>query len=338
MDSKLLGANKKPINQVTAIPEIQKIIYLSDSNLVSIDFADLQPCANNQFKLKNVTAYSYAKKASASNPFGLDDSILAVCVKAKTLQLYTVNETEQSLDLHKEISLPEICLGRIQINQSHVCLSGETGYFLIDTKTSQVQRLFTYELDGAKFRPFIANYSQGEFLLNCPGNLGVFAASDAQSNRAPVSLCNDCHLFQASAPYVVCVNGETVQVVSLLDCRVKQVIGFGQASLFEYVDEEGLFIVSTPVKMYFLRMVNVEWQVEQMLEHGEVEDAVRLFECLGSGDGGEFETKLARVKVKAGMVEMCRNREMERAGELFKEANLDFRQVILENLIRYVRF
>jgi len=116
------------------------------------------------------------------------------------------------------------------------------------------------------------------------------------------------------------------------------VIGFGQASLFEYVDEEGLFIVTTPVKMYFLRMVNVEWQVEQMLEHGEVEDAVRLFECLGGGGGGEFETRLARVKVKAGMVEMCRNREMERAEELFKEANLDFRQVILKNLIRYPVF
>jgi len=208
-----------------------------------------------------------------------------------------------------------------------VCLSGETGYFMIDIKTLQIQKLFTYELDGVKFKPFIANYLEGEFLLNCPENLGVFAASDAQSSRPPISLCNECHLFQTSAPYVVCVNNETAQVVSLIDCRIKQVIGFGQASLFEYVDEEDLFIITTPVKMYFLRMVNVEWQVEQILENGEVENAIKLFECLGRC-GADYDRRFNRVKVKAGMVEMCRNQRMARAEELFKEANLDFRQVI----------
>jgi hypothetical protein len=60
--------------------------------------------------LRNVTHYCYSKKASSTQPFGLEQNLLTVCIKGRVLQLYLVDETTNSLTLFKEINLPELCI------------------------------------------------------------------------------------------------------------------------------------------------------------------------------------------------------------------------------------
>lgn len=59
-------------------------------------------------------------------------------------------------------------------------------------------------------------------------------------------------------------------------------ISFSQTREFEYVDEENIFIITTPVKMYFINAVSASSQVEQLLALKKVDEAISLFECLNT--------------------------------------------------------
>lgn len=324
IDSKLLN-HKKPINQITVLTELQKIIYLCDGYLTSINFNDLEPCVNSQIRIKNVTAYCFNKKCSQTNPFGLEQSLLTVCIKGRLLQLYFIDEDLSNLLLYKEINLPEICLG-IQSNKNHLCLSCENGYFIVDIKNETTQKLFPYELDT--FTPYMVNHVEGEFLLNCVGGLGVFATFDGQSTKPPITWMDEFKRFQIAHPYVICTDNDSIYIYNLLDSKLKQHINFKGTKELEYIEEENFFILTTPVQMYFMNALSADKQIEQLIDKHKIDEAILLFECLNKNLGSlEYDEKLKKVKTKCGFIELGTSRDYEKAEKLFLESNLDFRQI-----------
>lgn len=169
-----------------------------------------------------------------------------------------------------------------------MCLACENGYLVVDITNSSIQKLFTYEIET--FAPYIVNHIEGEFLLNCAGGLGVFAAFDGQANKPPLTWSTDCTRFQVASPYVICTNNESIQVFNLLDSKLKQKFNFSQTKEFEYIAEENFFIVTTPVQMYFINMLSAANQIEQLLADKQVDEAISLFKALNIDlNPSEFE-------------------------------------------------
>jgi hypothetical protein len=94
--------------------------------------------------------------------------------------------------------------------------------------------------------------------------------------------CENCYHFQISRPYVHCLNGDSIKIYSLYDSKIKQEISFSQARSFEYIDEENVFIISTPVQIFFIYPHTQEKQLEQLLTNDQVDEALYLFECLNA--------------------------------------------------------
>ena len=94
IDFKLLN-QKKPINLITIVSELQLIIFLSDGSLSSLNFDNLKLSTNNTVRIKNVTTYCFNEKFKpGTNNFGMEMSMLCVCIRGRILQLFTIEENE----------------------------------------------------------------------------------------------------------------------------------------------------------------------------------------------------------------------------------------------------
>ena len=118
----------------------------------------------------------------------------------------------------------------------------------------------------------------------------MFAACTGQTTRPPVTWYNDCTQFQISKPYVLCVSNDSIKVYNLIDSKLKQEINIAHAKLLKYIADENIIIISTNTQICALNILSLPAQVEQLLLNNQVDEAVSLFECLGSTlDKKEYE-------------------------------------------------
>jgi hypothetical protein len=146
---------------------------------------------------------------------------------------------------------------------------------------SSIQTLFPYNIE--QLSPFIANHIEGEFLLNCQGDLGMFAAFDGQTTRPPMPWCNNCTRFQIFNPYVLCLSNETaVKIYNLTDLKLKQEIQIngGPVKHLKYINEDRFLFVSTATQIFILNRTSMLFQVEQLLIKKQTDEAINLFEVL----------------------------------------------------------
>ena len=290
IDSKLINP-KKIINQIVYISELQKVLILSDGILSSLNFHDLEPATNNNnlfFRIKNVTLFCFSEKYKENaHSFGGDKSLLCVCIKSRLLQLYSIDNN--SLSLFREINLTEsICL-QIEINKSHMCVACDNAYLVIDIKTAKIQTLFSYEIDHLT-PPHIVNHVDGEFLLNCQGNLGMFATYDGKTTRPPITWCENCINFQISDPYVLCATSDSIKVYNLIDSKLKQEIEYTQIKYMDYIEDENIIFLCTPTRVCALNPYSPAMQINQLLESKRVDEALDLFELLNKKlNSSEYE-------------------------------------------------
>ncbi len=89
-------------------------------------------------------------------------------------------------------------------------------------------RLDDFKISCKRFKSNIYhtkfNIIKGEFLLNCQGNLGMFATFNGSCLRPPVAWCANCTQFQISNPYVLCIANDTIKVYNIFDSKLKQEI------------------------------------------------------------------------------------------------------------------
>ena len=300
---------------------------MSDGFLNQINFADLQPCQTNVIKHnKNVTTYCYSERYDEKiNPYGNEAFILCVCIKSKYLQLYTIENGE--INFYKEIVLPELCL-QMEINKNYICIASDNSYLIVNMFNSNIQTLFSYDIEN--LRPFIANYIEGEFLLNCQGDLGMFASFDGQSTRPPFPWCNNCTRFQIFNPYVLCSSGDNhIKIYNLTDLKLKQEIVLSNIKQLEYFGEERFLILATPTQIFILNRTSMLFQVDQLLIKNQVDEAINLFEVLSINlNKSDYSEQIKKIKIKSGFIELIENSNYNKCETLFLEANLDYREII----------
>ena len=208
-----------------------------------------------------------------------------------------------------------------------MCVSCDNCYLVIDIVSGSIQKLFDFDIEN--FTPFIANYDEGEFLLNCLGNLGMFSSFDGQSTRPPIPWNSNCTQFQICNPYILCVSEKNViEVYSMIDQKLKQEIGLVQMRSIKYINEENFFIVSTPTQICALNVTSRSIQIDQLLKEQQLEQAVSLFKILYSNLGQQkYEMEYRKLQVKIAFIELMEKRNTANALEDFLEAYPDFRCV-----------
>lgn len=117
-------------------------------------------------------------------------------------------------------------------------------------------------------------------MLNCQGNLGMFAHYEGKTTRQPITWCENCIKFQISAPYVLCATNDSIKVYNLSDSKLKQEIEFTQIRSMTYIEDENIIFVSTSTLVCALNPVSPSSQINQLLENKRVDEALELFDLL----------------------------------------------------------
>jgi hypothetical protein len=118
-------------------------------------------------------------------------------------------------------------------------------------------------------------------LVSCPGNLGMFATYDGQTTRPPVAWSNNCIQFEISSPYILCMTNDSIQVFGF-DSKLKQDIFISQPRAIKYLKDENVLIVSRSNQILALNVASINSQVEQLLQSNQVDEAIHLFQNLGT--------------------------------------------------------
>ncbi|CAF0716807.1 unnamed protein product [Brachionus calyciflorus] len=312
---------RKTISMLSIVSRIQKILCLSDSILYPLNFEDLQPSSLfSILKNKNVTSYCFNERYIENKS---ELSILCVCIRGKTLQFYFIREGD--VTFNKEISLPGVCT-QMSMNQNYVCAACDNNYMIINLLNSNIQILFPY--DPEQITPYIEPYLQDEFLLNCQGDLGMFATSDGQTTRPPVAWSSNTVKFQISPPYVLCLrNDSSIKVYNITDSKLRQEINnLGNVKFIKYVNEEKCLFWSTNNEIFALTPLSIISQVEQLLAKKMIDEAINLYEISSPNiSKDDFEQQLRKIKIKAGFIEFFENDSISKSETLFLEANVDFK-------------
>ncbi|RNA43847.1 Transforming growth factor-beta receptor-associated 1 [Brachionus plicatilis] len=227
-------------------------------------------------------------------------------LKNKNVSCYCFNE--KYIDKNSEISI--LC----------VCIRGRT-----------IQIFFIRDEDVTFYKEIsLSGYcaQMNEFLLNCPGDLGMFATSDGQTTRPPVAWCPDVVKFQIMAPYVLCLRRDSlVKVYNLNDSKLRQEISsLDTIRLIKFINEENCVLISSFNEIYAFISLGIACQVEQLLDKNLVDDAINLFEtstCTNSTD--EFEKQMKNIKLKAGFIEFFENDHFSKSQNFLIEANTDYK-------------
>lgn len=148
------------------------------------------------------------------------------------------------------------------------------------------------------------NSQESEFLVNCLGDLGMFAAYDGQTTRPPIAWAPHCAQFQIYTPYVLCcctANGETsnwtstIRIYSMRDGKQKQEITMPMnagVNLIRFFGEESLMLVATANQVYALNAL-ISYQIDQLIKAKMIDEAIALFESFSAN----FDSKESFNKV-----------------------------------------
>jgi hypothetical protein len=135
-------------------------------------------------------------------------------------------------------------------------------------------------------------------LLNCQGNIGMFANYNGQTTRPPMTWCNGCIQFQIAIPYVLCLTADSIKVYNLQNSKFKQEINIIQPKWLKYVKEENFFLISTPSQVCALNVASATSQIEQLLNNKQVDEAISLFDMLNTNLSQQKYEEVTNFKEK----------------------------------------
>lgn len=313
---KFLGT-KRPVRTLRAMSALNRLLCLSDGNLMCLDMTDLE-ILSGLSKLKGISAFCVNENPTKNDPF-----CVQVCAaRRKQLQFHSITDVKV---LHQgDIPLPEPPIA-MAMDGDYVCIATATQYAVVCCRTGHIQDLVPY--DSGHTIGFVKRIAKDEFLLNGPSDLGIFATSAGVSQRPPLPWGACVSAVAYSHPYIVCLAEESVTVYSIFDQQPKQRIPFRGGT---YMDNfEGKLLLSGKDSLFVLHPVPWEAQVQALLADEKVTEALELARHSNKGGLSLEQNKqvLKRIHLQAGFIEFSQQR-FEEARQLFLEGGLDVRELI----------
>ncbi|KAI5610824.1 transforming growth factor-beta receptor-associated protein 1-like, partial [Silurus asotus] len=260
------------ISQLKAVPVLNHLLVLWDSSITALNMFSLEPIAALK-KLQNVSLFRLGEPV--------------VHEQQVSVQLFTASTKRRALSIYKVCVDRWECVGNVALAQDPValavrgtclCIATSDRYILQDYQTQSVLELFTHNL---RRQNVLAKESvKGEFLLNCPGNLGMFVMNSGISQRPPVPFPDGVLDAVVHFPYVLVLQSKAIQAYSMLDQQLKQTVLLNSAkSLLSTTD--AVFVVEER-EIHRLSQSPLEGQIRKLLELERVNEAHTLLEGVHS--------------------------------------------------------
>ena len=143
-------------------------------------------------------------------------------------------------------------------------------------------------------------FIKGEFLLNCPGSLGMFSTHDGQTLRPPIAWCEDCQEFQITDTYALCLTPNSIKVYNLNDSKLKQDISLPRAKAIKYIKDDRFCIITMQNQICAIipaSLASICSQIDSLFEKSLVEDAFSLFESFGKDMNSKIYDEVNNIRL-----------------------------------------
>ncbi|XP_055953561.1 transforming growth factor-beta receptor-associated protein 1-like [Argiope bruennichi] len=308
---------KKPITLLKALSALNRILLLSDGNLIVLNMFDLEVIPS-MTKLKGVSYFCLNENPETNNPFSVE-----VCI-AKRRQLLICHVTDDKIIQLRDVSVPETPAA-MAMDGEFACIALSSKYVVVNTESGYAQDLFPY--DSSTTTPLVKRITKEEFLLGGPSALGMFVTTAGISERPPLQWGENVISVAYSHPYIIVLSSDYLTVYSILDQQLKQRLTFHGGSCLDNFDGK-MYVASSDI---ICALLPVPWekQVQALLNDKKVTEALELAKY--SNRAGlskeQFRNVYRRIQQQAGFIEFSLL-HFDEARELFHEGQLDVRELI----------
>ncbi|CAI5696163.1 transforming growth factor-beta receptor-associated protein 1 [Oreochromis niloticus] len=312
-----LGSSNS-VNQLRAVPLFNHLLVLWDRSVTAL----------NMFSLEPVPAL---KKIQHVSLFEVCDSLLAS--QGTCVQMVTSSSRRKMLRIHvvgvdrwevvKEVSLLQDPVA-LAVDGATLCLATSDRYLLCDIQTGSCEELFPHK--HSRQHVIVTSLGEGEFLLNGPEFLGMFVMKTGICQRPPLQWPQEVLAAGACFPYVLSLQPELLSVYSMLDQQHKQTVSLtGARGLLSISDG---VLVFTERDIFSLSLVPFEEQIQALVRHQRVEEALLLLEGAQSRHPLDSYKELQKaITCLAGFAHFYQE-GFSQAKDLFIKGELDPREII----------
>ncbi|XP_070699125.1 transforming growth factor-beta receptor-associated protein 1 [Pempheris klunzingeri] len=312
-----LGSSNQVV-QLRAVPLFNHLLVLWDRSVTAL----------NMFSLESVPALKRIQHVSL---FEVCDSLLTA--QAACVQMVTSSSRRKVIRIHmvgvdrwevvKEVPMLQDPLA-LAVDGATLCVATSDRYLLCDVKTGSSEELFPH--NHSRQRVIVTSVGQGEFLLNGPESLGMFVMKTGICQRPPLQWPQEVLAAGVCFPYILTLQPQVLSVCSMVDQQCKQTVSLsGAKGLLSTSDG---VLVFTETGIFSLRLVPFEEQIQTLVRHERVEEALALLHGIqGHCPLDTYKDLQKPITCLAGFVQFYQQGFSE-ARDLFIKGELDPREII----------
>ncbi|XP_026886661.2 transforming growth factor-beta receptor-associated protein 1 isoform X1 [Electrophorus electricus] len=306
------------VTQLKTVPVLNHLLVLCDGTVTVVNMFSLEPVPGLK-SIQNVSLFYAGEPAAQAQPVFV--KLFIACARRRTVCIYRV--CVDRWECVGQVLLPQDPVALV-VHETRLCVATSDRYILHDYLSQSTLKLFTHNM--GKQNVIVKESVKGEFLLNGPGNLGMFVMQNGISQRPPVQWPEGVLDAAVQYPYLLALQSQTLHIYSMLDQQLKQTISIqrGKALLST---SESVFVVAEQ-QIHCLSQTPLGDQVQSLLEHERVEEALTLLDGVQALLPGDCYKELHRKIVRtSGWINFYKEAFPE-AIELFIKSELDPREII----------
>eukprot|EP01028_Stygiella_incarcerata_P000477 TRINITY_DN1066_c0_g2_i1.p1 TRINITY_DN1066_c0_g2~~TRINITY_DN1066_c0_g2_i1.p1 ORF type:complete len:895 (-),score=206.25 TRINITY_DN1066_c0_g2_i1:231-2915(-) len=320
---------KKAVARVEVIPEIDRILSLSDGQLFLHDLFDLSFKGSVASKFKGISQFAVHVE-SADN--------IALCIAAKKRVLVCMYDMKTGVFMvTKDFPVPDTPKLLMWCGQERVCVGFKKEYLSLDVRAGEFSEIF---VTGKSQTPHITQLEEGELLLardTVGFAVDYFGKPTRKYGVSWIDVPNAVHYI---SPYVISFlpqfadvrtltpkSESLVQTIQLIKGGSK-VSGYAKSVSFDdsivsptTIDRDILYVWNGS-SVFRLRQVNLVEQIHQMLHKSNFEEAIQL--CLLLPDSPEL---LEMGRTMYG-IHMFQQKNFSEGLHQFTESSVNTRSVL----------
>ncbi|KAM9842920.1 transforming growth factor-beta receptor-associated protein 1 [Aulostomus maculatus] len=309
-----LGSSS-PVAQLRALAVFNHLLVLWDRSIIALNMFSLEPVP-------------LLKKIQHVSLFELCDSAQTACVemvtsssRKKVIRIYVVGVDRW--DVVKEVPLFQEAVA-LAVDGKCVCVATNDKYILCDIETGSWEELFPH--NHSRQRVIVTSVGRGEFLLNGPESLGMFVMKTGICQRPPLQWPQEVLAVAICFPYILTLQSHVLSVYSMLDQQHKQTLSINAAK--GLLSTSDGVLVFTERDIFSLSLVPLEEQIQALVGHQRVEEALLLLDGIQSRSPLDSYKELQKaISCLAGFVHFYQEGFSE-AIDLFINGELDPREII----------
>ncbi|XP_066500356.1 transforming growth factor-beta receptor-associated protein 1 [Hoplias malabaricus] len=305
--------------QLKVLPVLNHLLVFWDSSITVLNMFSLEPIPGLK-KIQNISVFGASHLASAfSQPVFV--SLITASSRRRALSVHHIYVDRWETVGHVALPQDPVALG---VCESCVCVATSDRYILHDHVIQNTLHLFTH--NHGKRNIIVKESGKREFLLNGPGNLGMFVTKDGVSEHPPVQWPEGVLDAAVHFPYVLALQSQMVFIYSILDQKLKQSVSVHNAKAL-LSSTEGVFVVCER-EIHCLTQSPLEDQVEGLLANERLDEALTLLDGVQTRlPPDSYENMHRNIICTSGWIHFYREAFPE-AEELFIKSGLDPREII----------